>query len=200
MPDALRRVSPLSSFPPAVVLSGRAEAGVVMSERAFCGHINLRGNSKDPAFLAGVQRCLGVSMPLQTNGVSASAAVTVLCLGPDEWLLVTPPSTEHQFKAGLRDTLLGLWFAVTNITDGQTIFHLYGNSVLNVLHKGCALDLHPRVFKPGDCAQTLLAKAGVLIHYVDPAPSFDLIVRRSFAEYLALWLKDAATEYGFRVI
>jgi sarcosine oxidase gamma subunit len=31
---------------------------------------------------------------------------------------------------------------------------------------------------------------------VDQTPSFDLIVRRSYAEYLALWLKDAAEEYG----
>jgi sarcosine oxidase, subunit gamma len=200
MPDRSRGVSPLSNFPPEAVLSPCAEVGVVLSERAFCGHINLRGNPKDPAFMAGVQQCLGVSLSLQTNTVSTGAAVTALCLGPDEWLLLTPPATEHQFTARLRDTLGGLWFAGTNISAGQTILHLHGNFALHVLRKGCSLDLHPRVFKPGSCAQTLVAKAGVLIHHIDESPSFDLIVRRSFAEYLALWLKDAATEYGFRMI
>jgi sarcosine oxidase subunit gamma len=200
MPDTLRGVSPLSNFPRAVVLSTRGEAGLVLSERAFCGHINLRGNPKDPGFIAGVQQCLGKPLPLQTNTVSASAAVTALCLGPDEWLLVTPPSTEHQFTARLQDALPGLWFAATNITAGQTIFQLHGSLALDVLRKGCSLDLHSRSFKPGSCAQTLVAKAGVLIHYVDQSPSLDLIVRRSFAEYLALWLKDAAMEYGFQVI
>jgi sarcosine oxidase, subunit gamma len=200
MSEPMRRVSPLSNFASPAVLSDRAEAGVILTERAFCGHLNLRGNPNDPAFIAGAERSLGLALPLQTNTVSANSAVTALCLGPDEWLLITPPSTEHEFAYGLRDTLRGLLFAVTNITDGQTIFRLSGSSAMHVLHKGCSLDLHPRTFRPGCCAQTLVAKAGVLIHYVDESPSFELVVRRSFAEYITLWLKDAATEYGFRVI
>jgi sarcosine oxidase, subunit gamma len=200
MPDNLHRASPLRSFPPAVILSGRAEAGVVLTERAFCGHVNLRGNPNDAAFLAGVQRCCGVALPIQPNTVSASANITALWLGPDEWLLVSAPSTEQQLVSSLQDALRGLRFAVTNITDGQTVLHLQGKSAIDVLRKGCSLDFHPRVFKPGHCAQTLVAKAGALIHYIDQSPSLDLIVRRSFAEYLALWLKDAATEYGFRMV
>jgi sarcosine oxidase subunit gamma len=199
MPETVLRASPLGDFPPTVVLD-RNEAGVIFTERAFCGHINLRGNPDDAVFLAMVQRCIGTPLPTQPNTVSASASVTALWLGPDEWLLITPAGAEYQYLAALSTALEGLRFAATNITDGQTIIHLYGGRAIDVLRKGCSLDLHPRVFKPGSCAQTLIAKAGVLIRYVDQAPSFDLIVRRSFAEYLALWLKDAATEYGFHVV
>ena len=71
---------------------------------------------------------------------------------------------------------------------------------VDVLREGCSLDFHPRVFRPGLCAQTTVAKAGVLIYYVDQEPTIDLIVRRSFAEYLALWLQDAALECGFTMI
>ena len=35
---------------------------------------------------------------------------------------------------------------------------------------------------------------------VDDSPSFELIVRRSFADYAALWLQDAAMEYGCAVV
>jgi sarcosine oxidase subunit gamma len=198
MPDALPRVSPLSNFLSSVPES-RESAGVILSERTFYGHINLRGNPRDSAFLARVQSCIGVSLPMQTNQIATSLAVTAFCLGPDEWLLVTPPSTEH-LAAGLHDALGGLCFSVTNITYGQTILQVSGDSSLHMLRKGCGLDLHPRAFKPGNCAQTLVAKAAVLLHYVDQTPSLNLIVRRSFAEYLALWIKDAAAEYGFRVI
>ena len=38
------------------------------------------------------------------------------------------------------------------------------------------------------------------IRCVDDAPSFELIVRRSFADYTALWLHDAALEYGCAVV
>lgn len=197
MSDQLRRLPPLSDVSSAVVFSGCTKGGVILGERAFCGHLNLRGKPDDPAFLAGVQRSLGIVLPLQTNKVSSNSRVTALGLGPDEWLLITPPSAEHEVSSSLSHTLEGLFFAVTNITDGQTIINLSGSCAIDLLCKGCSLDLHPHNFRPGYCAQTLVAKAGVLIHYVDQSPSFDLIIRRSFAEYLVLWLKDAASEYGF---
>jgi sarcosine oxidase gamma subunit len=35
----------------------------------------------------------------------------------------------------------------------------------------------------------------VTILRVDDAPTFDLVVRRSFADYLREWLQDGAMEY-----
>jgi sarcosine oxidase subunit gamma len=60
------------------------------------------------------------------------------------------------------------------------------------LAKGCTLDFHPRVFRPGTCAQSGLAKANVLIRLGDDPDSFDVVVRRSFADYLLRWLRHAA--------
>ena len=44
------------------------------------------------------------------------------------------------------------------------------------------------------CVQTLLARANVIITPVGPAvePAFRVLVRPSFAAYLAAWLTDAA--------
>ncbi len=73
-----------------------------------------------------------------------------------------------------------------------------GENAVAVLAKGCTLDLHPKVFHAGRCAQTGLAKASILIAKVDDVPTFDIFVRRSYAEYLALWLQHAGGEYGIR--
>ena len=85
--------------------------------------------------------------------------------------------------------------AITDVTDGRVAFRVAGPSARDVLAKGCPLDLHPRAFPPGRCAQSLLAKASVLIHLVDDGPergpSFDVYVARSFADYLWTWLEDA---------
>ena len=67
-----------------------------------------------------------------------------------------------------------------------------------LLAKGCTLDFHPRVFSAGQCAQSGLAKTSVLIAMVDDRPTFDVIVRRSFAEYLALWLQHSGAEFGIQ--
>jgi sarcosine oxidase, subunit gamma len=70
------------------------------------------------------------------------------------------------------------------------IVELTGPSSRDVLASCCALDLHPRVFGPGQCAQTLIAKAPVLLSQVDAAPTYRLFIRPSLAEYVVSWLVD----------
>ncbi len=200
MSELLERISPLSGFHAARTHEPIPTAGLFCSEQPFWGHLNLRGDVDNTAFADGVRKCVGVSLPAQPNTVSANGDVTALWLGPDEWLLVTPGGEELKLASALRGTLQGLFFAVTNVTDGQTILRVCGAHAFDVLREGCSLDLHPRAFRPGYCAQTTVAKAGVLIHYLDQEPTIHLIVRRSYAEYLVLWLQDAALEYGFTIV
>ena len=166
----------------------------------FLGHLNLRGDPADQALLAAVEGVLGFGLPLEPNTVAEAGELAALWLGPDEWLVLTPPGQEAGLAGALRDALGDVFAAVTDVTGGQTVINLRGASVRDVLAKGCTLDLHPRAFGPGRCAQTLVAKAMVTVRQVDESPSFDLIVRRSFADYLAQWLEDAAQEYGLAVI
>ena len=69
------------------------------------------------------------------------------------------------------------------------MFELAGPEARAVLAQGVSLDLHPRVFEPGRCAQTVLARVPILLHQIDPTPRFRLFVRASFAPYIAEWLK-----------
>ena len=65
----------------------------------------------------------------------------------------------------------------------------------DLLAKGCTLDLHPDEFKAGECAQTGLAKANVLIARIAAPEGFELLVRRTFADYLVQWLHHAGREF-----
>ncbi|MET7655934.1 sarcosine oxidase subunit gamma family protein, partial [Streptomyces sp. NPDC005486] len=66
----------------------------------------------------------------------------------------------------------------------------------DLLAHGCSLDLHPRAFGPGRCAQTTLARTQiVLVARDETRAGFWVLVRSTFAGYLADWLLDAATEY-----
>ena len=199
-PNDASRESPLFQFFASRRGVGRpAEPGVSLGERAFLGHVNLRGDPEDAAFLDAVQGVLGVGLPTEPNTVAEGDGVGALWLGPDEWLLITPPSLETQLDEALREALDDTFAAVTDVSGGQIVISIQGSHARDVLAKGCSLDLHPRVFSPGHCAQTLVASVGAIIRQIDEKPSFDLIVRRSFAEYLALWLEDAAQEYGLEV-
>ena len=81
----------------------------------------------------------------------------------------------------------------------MTVIRLAGAHARDTLAKGCPVDMHPRVFGPGQCAQTILARADMTIHQTAD-DTYDIIVRRSFAEYVWTWLEDAAREYGIRVV
>jgi sarcosine oxidase subunit gamma len=197
MYDPVRQESPLARFEAEAGDRPRPEApGVRLFERPFRGHVNLRGNTGDAVFLNAVAGVLGFGLPVAPNTFFEDASLTALWLGPDEWLIVTPPGGESTIAFALKDALGGTFSSVTDVTGGQTVVRISGPRARDVLAKGCTLDLHPREFGPGRCAQTLLAKAMVTVMQVDDSPAFDLIVRRTFADYLAHWLRDAAAEFG----
>jgi sarcosine oxidase subunit gamma len=133
---------------------------------------------------------LGVPLPLQPNTVSSRDARSVLWLGPDEWLVVDDgaPVTEDEVRAAFAPE----WGAVVDVSANRVLFELSGADARDVLARGCPLDLHPRVFGPGTCAQTLLARAAVILWQTDQAPTYRVLVRASFADHLARWLADIA--------
>jgi sarcosine oxidase, subunit gamma len=174
--------------------------GVRLGERPGLGKIDLRGDPHGRGFMAAVGRVLDLLLPNEPCTSAARDQISALWLGPDQWLVTCPANDTPALLAALREALAGVHAAITDVTDGRVAFRLAGPSARDVLAKGCPLDLHAPAFPPGRCAQTLLAKASVLIHLVDDKPeggaSFDVYVARSFAHYLCTWLEDAGREYG----
>lgn len=64
-----------------------------------------------------------------------------------------------------------------------------------MLAQGCPLDLHERSFHSGMSAGTHFFKASIWLWQLDDQPSFQLLVRRSFAPYVHLMLQKATREY-----
>ena len=172
------------------------DAGVTLRESPMRGLLVLRGDAAGAEFRGAVAAVLGLEPVVEPLTSARRRDVSMLWLGPDEWLVVTPPNVQAWLIDSLEASLEDVHASVTDLTGGYTTISLSGPRARDVLAKGCPLDLHPAVFSPGDCAQTLVAKAGAMIRCVDDSPSFELVVRRSFAEYAALWLGDAALEYG----
>ena len=79
-----------------------------------------------------------------------------------------------------------------DLTGGLVSIELGGPGAQALLAAGCWLDFHPNVFRDGDVAQTLFGKTDVTVFMTSDAPSYEVIVRRSFAPYLWHWLCHAA--------
>jgi len=197
MSEAIRQESPLvERITPERKAASSADAGVTLRERPFLGCVNLRGNLDDASFTDAVQGVLGIALPTEPNTVVESGDITVFWLAPTEWFVRTVADGERDLIARLEEALAGQHIATNDVTGNFTTIELAGPHARDVLEKGCTLDLHPRAFAPGECAQTLLSHAGILIRPVHDGQAFELVVRRSFADYTFIWLEDAAVEYG----
>lgn len=200
MADTLLRQSALAHLGlEARAVAAPTEAGVTLCERTFRDQLALRGDPEAESFVAAVESVLGVPPPLEANTVASRRGVSLLWLGPDEWLVVLADGRGAKAMGQLEEALSGQHFLVSDVSCSRTVIGLAGAHAREVLAKGCSLDLHPREFGAGRCAQSSLAHAHVLLHQLDDAPTFDLYVHRSFADYLWQWLEDAATEYGLAI-
>jgi len=197
MPELFKQDSPLAQITTAVQ-GEHEDIGLSLSERSALGHINLRRDPADVDFVSIIHKSTHVRLPETPNTFISNAGIWALWLGPHEWLIVTPGGLEVSLQDALHTTLANHNHSVTDVTCGNIAMSLSGARTREVLAKGCGIDLHERFFVPGTCVQTQVSKANVLISRPDSTSRFDLIVRRSFAEYLALWLLDAGREYGLK--
>lgn len=162
-----------------------------LSQAPAAAILNLRGAPGDEAFMAAAAAELGVRPPIAPNRFDGAGELTLAWLGPDEWLIVAGPEDAGDLAARLEAALSTTTHALTDVSGAYAVFRISGPTARDALAAGCSLDLHPRAFAPGQCAQTLLARAGVLILQRDAAPTYDLLVRRSFSTYLADWFRAA---------
>ena len=169
--------------------------GVTLAEQQPRARLNLRLDPTEDGALDAARAALGAALPLAPNAVVTANGRTVLWLGPDEWLVTAPLGTREAIERALREALDGRLHALTDVSAMHTVLTLSGGRAQDVLMKGCRLDLHPRSFGPGACAQTTLAKAPAILHQTDDRPTYEIAVRNSFAVYLATWLLDATAEY-----
>jgi len=188
--------SPLAHAAGRLAAATRGSGGALrLAELPFLTQLNVRFDAKGPAAEA-VGLALGLQLPLQPNTVVRAGELTALWLGPDEWLLVDRPGGERELESRIREAAGVEPVSVTDVSAQRTTLLVTGPRAVDLLAHGCALDLHPRAFGPGRCAQTTLGRTQVvLVARDEPRAGFWVLVRSSFAGYLADWLLDAATEY-----
>jgi heterotetrameric sarcosine oxidase gamma subunit len=124
-----------------------------------------------------------------------SGALTSLGFGPGIWLIVAKPAAPGALASTLAATLRDA-AAVVETGHGLVFMRLSGTQSRHVLAKGCRLDLHPRVFKSGHAARTIIAQIPAILWQIDDAPTFGLAVPLTFAHSFVQCLLAASAETG----
>ncbi|HST85657.1 MAG TPA: sarcosine oxidase subunit gamma family protein [Kineosporiaceae bacterium] len=184
--------------------------GVALVELPFLSMVSLRvAPGSDSA--SRVESALGLKLPAVGNvssvmvgeidGVVAGEVRSVLWLGPDEFLVVGPVGATGDLVTLLIEAIGDDRGSVVDVSANRDTLVLSGPNARDLLEKGCTIDLHPRSFTAGCCAQTTLARGHVLIWQAgaEGAPSgpvYRVLFRGSFADYFADWFIDAAAEFA----
>jgi sarcosine oxidase subunit gamma len=139
---------------------------------------------------------LGTPLPLRPNTWTGGAERQVVWLGPDEWLVRCPTRSPEELETSVRADAAALGGVAVDVSAQRTCLRVTGPRARSLLATGFSLDLHPRTFRSGHCAQTAVAQASVILMALDDhGTDYRILVRSSFAGYLADWMIDAAEEF-----
>lgn len=174
------------------------QSRVVLRERAMLGHLILRGGAivLDEA----VRGVLGFGLPGRPNTLSQDkdGQRSIQWLSPDEWLLIVPGGEEFPLEGKLREALGDAHYAIVNVSGGQTLLELEGDKARELLMKSTPYDVHPDAFPVGKGVTTVFAKANLILRR-PTEERWELVLRRSFADYCYRWILDAGAEYAIGV-
>jgi sarcosine oxidase subunit gamma len=196
MVEAYLRRSPLAHRGLAArATADMAGADIILGERPHRCQIDIRGDAADAAFATALHSVTGLRAPTEANSFTTAGELACLWLGPDEWLVLGPGGGEHEIAARLRSAFGDIHAAVTDVSEARTTIAVAGPAARALLAKGTSIDLHPRVFGPGRCAQTGFAGANIILRQTDDVPSFEILLLNSFAEHVWAWLEGACREF-----
>ena len=170
--------------------------GVIVRENPFQSYFNIRLDSVASDRFMGIFEC---DLPMVPNTFSSSDDFTCLWLRSDEWMLIASDQDHGNIKDKLSELCEGAFATWTDQTSANTSLSFRGKNSIDLLSRGIVYDLHPRQFSFGQSVQTVVSQTQVtmLNRTTDEASEFELLVRRSFADYLWRWLVDKGEEAYF---
>ncbi len=165
---------------------------ISLQEKPFLGHLLLRGNADNTAFKDAIKKVLLCELP-KTLACIYTNELSICWVSPDEWLILCEGDKAYKLEKKLREALVG-HYSLCNISGGQTVLVLSGHHAHDVLMKSTSYDVADCSFPIGKAVTTTLAKSQAIICRKDKT-TWELIVRRSFADYIWHYLHDASSEF-----
>ncbi len=174
-----------------------SSTGVLLAEQPVTGLLMLRATSDASALSDALKSHCGIALSARLHS-ETNDPYCVRWMSPDAWILSCPLSEAYSIEQALRKAVPG-HIAIVNISGGYSILELSGIHARDVLMKSTGYDVHPDHFGQDKVVNTTFAKAQVTLRAIevnDADGRYELLVRRSFSDYVWLWLQRAAAEYG----
>lgn len=163
-------------------------APFLLEELPWAPRFSLRVRPENRAALA---QALGLTLPERIGQRASAAETEALCLGPDEWLILTTEAQRDALAAAGAGAYAAIPHSLVEISDREITLRLSGPQALTALTAGCPRDVE--AMATGTAARTLFDTATVIL-WRDGADSFRMDVWRSFLPHVSAILDKITVE------
>lgn len=133
--------------------------------------------------LTAVKKLGGLKLPTKIGSTDISAARSILCLGPDEWLIIADPKERTHFNKAFAKIEKDYAVSITDVSHRNVAFGIMGPLAVKTINVGCPLDLSLDAFPVGKTSRTIFESASIIL---TRRGENDFVIEcwRSFAPYL----------------
>ena len=165
-----------------------AAAPFLLEELPFAPRFSLRVRPENRAALA---EALGLELPETVGRRAATGETEVLCLGPDEWTILTSAAQRDPLVQAGAAAYAAIPHSLVEISDREITLRVSGRQALTALTAGCPRDVDALAVGRG--ARTLFDTATVILRR-DGLDDFRMDVWRSFLPHVRAILAKVEAE------
>ena len=136
-----------------------------------------------PADLPTIKKASGLKFPSKIGAGDITQNRLILCLGPDEWLVIADPKITDKLSKALIDIEQNFTVSLTDISHRNIGLELSGARAVNALNVGCPIDLSLAAFPIGKTTRTIFEAAPIVLTRLEEH-KFHIECWRSFAPYI----------------
>ena len=139
----------------------------------------------------------GLKFPTNPLSVVSNNETRILWQGPKNWLILSKNRQKDLLKE--LNKLDSLNYAVTDISHSRTIIQLEGKKVIEVLKKGCPINIDQ--FKMNNSFNSIYNGITITVDILqEGVEKIRIYSLRSFGESLYHSLTDSSLEFGYKSI
>ena len=176
----------ISALTPGIVIGTAAS---VISVAPSAGRLSLRARGD----MAPLEQAISLKLPVRIGQRTSKDGIEAVCLGPDEWVLVTPSPA----VAGVQKALAKLYdkvpHSLTDISGREVTLVIEGPRAAELLTIGCPRDI--AAIPDGEARRTVFDGVTVVL-WRDAADRFRMDVWNSFAPFVAQSLETGCREFS----
>ncbi|WP_051213896.1 sarcosine oxidase subunit gamma [Maritalea myrionectae] len=131
--------------------------------------------------VAAFAKATGLALPTKINTVYRDDDALIMCLAPDEWLIIAAPEVGATLQEKCKRHTASP-FSLVDVSHRNVAFHIGGEGAAQLINVGCPLDLDLATFPVGKCTRTIFERAEIVL-FRETETIFHIEIWRSFAPY-----------------